>query len=83
MYIYQDSFSKIFTPLYFIFLLLVCSFFILNLTVAIMLNKYEEISNSEGNEDKISELIDLGQQAGLPNEVTEFIIIQNITGKRF
>lgn len=48
-----------------------------------MLNKYEEISNSEGNEDKISELIDLGQQAGLPNEVTEFIIIQNITGKRF
>ena len=82
MYIYQNSFSKYITPLYFIFLLLVWSFFILNITIAIMLDKYEETSSSQGDEEMINELIEIGKEAGLPNELTEFLITQDITVKK-
>ena len=82
MYIYQNSYSLYITPLYFILLLLICSFFILNLTIAIMLDKYEEISNAQGDEGMVSELIEYGQQAGLPDTLTEFLITQDITVKK-
>ncbi|CAI2381758.1 unnamed protein product [Moneuplotes crassus] len=82
MYIYQNSSSRYIAPLYFIFLLLVGSFFVLNLTIAIMLDKYEEISSSHGDQEMINELVDLGKEAGLPNELTEFLINHDITVKK-
>lgn len=82
MYIYQNSSSQFITPLYFIFLLLVGSFFILNLTIAIMLDKYEEISEAQGDQEMVHELIEMGRQAGLPQELSEFLITQDITVKK-
>lgn len=82
MHIYQNSFSKYVTPLYFIFLLLVCSFFILNLTIAIMLNKYEELSTEQGDQEMVHELMEMGRQADLPQQLTEFLITEDITMKK-
>ncbi|CAI2378686.1 unnamed protein product [Moneuplotes crassus] len=81
MYIYQNSSSRYIAPLYFIFLLFVGSFFILNLTIAIMLDKYEEISSAQGNKEMINELFDIGREAGLPNELTEFLLNHDIKSK--
>jgi len=47
-----------------------------------MLDKYEETSSSQGDEEMINELIEIGKEAGLPNELTEFLITQDITVKK-
>lgn len=47
-----------------------------------MLDKYEEISNSQGDEGMYNELIELGQEAGLPDKLSEFLITQDITIKK-
>lgn len=81
MYIYQNSYSKYVTPIYFILVILVCSFFILNLTIAIMLDKYEEISSANKDAGMLNELIDMGREAGLTDKIIEFLIEHDITVK--
>ena len=47
-----------------------------------MLDKYEEISSVQGNEDKELELFHLGQKAGLPDKLIDFLWIQDIKIKK-
>ena len=43
MYIYEDVSSRILVDLYFISCVVICSFFLLNLTIAVMLREYDEL----------------------------------------
>ena len=47
MYIYQDAYAHWFVSIYFISCIVICAFFLLNLTIAVMLNKYEELSKND------------------------------------
>ena len=80
MYYYSDAYFPVLTHIYFISLVIICSFFIINLTVAILLDNYAE-SEHQNNENLTNtvELIDAGKQASLPAEVIDFIIEQDIT----
>lgn len=44
---YEDAYSLWFVDIYFLLCIIVCSFFVLNLTIAVMLLKYEEFDKSE------------------------------------
>ena len=43
MYIYQDVYIEAAVIAYFIICIVICSFLLLNLTIAVMLTKYEEL----------------------------------------
>ena len=45
--IYTDAYQGWFVNIYFLLCIIVCSFFVLNLTIAVMLLKYEELDKSE------------------------------------
>ena len=80
MYYYSGSFSPVLTHIVFISMIIVCSFFLLNLTIAILLDKYAESEVEDGGliEDSLA-LHDAGREAKLPPEVINFIIHQDIT----
>ena len=44
---YTDAYQSWFVNIYFLLCIIVCSFFVLNLTIAVMLLKYEELDKSE------------------------------------
>ena len=46
-----------------------------------MLDRYEEISSENGNQEMINELFDIGREAGLPDKLCDFLITQDITVK--
>jgi hypothetical protein len=46
-----------------------------------MLDKYEEISEAQGDQEMVHELIEMGRQAGLPEELSKFLITQDIKVK--
>ena len=80
MYYYSDAYNPWLTHFYFISLIIICSFFILNLTVAILLDNYAENENQEGGLiSSAIELTEAGKSAGLPEEVIDFVIHQDIT----
>ena len=45
--IYVDAYQGWFVGLYFLLCIIICSFFVLNLTIAVMLLKYEDLDKSE------------------------------------
>lgn len=47
MNIYEDVYSSVIVDLYFICCVVICSFFLLNLTIAVMLMKYEELDKNQ------------------------------------
>lgn len=49
MYIYMDAFNPEAVKFYFISCVIVCSFFLLNLTIAVMLMEYEQLDKSDTN----------------------------------
>ena len=54
MYIYQDAFNYYFVTFYFITCIIICSFFLLNLTIAVMLMEYEKLDkNDSGSSHKL------------------------------
>lgn len=72
---YQDVYTSSFVQIYFVLCAVVCSMFVLNLTIAVMLLKYDEFSNSdEGQDDKDQELIEYAEQIGLPYRFIDFIL---------
>lgn len=75
--IYEDSYEVWFVNLYFLLCIIVCSFFVLNLTIAVMLLKYEEFDKQEKGSTHIQELHEHGEQIGLPFKFVEFIIEQD------
>lgn len=74
MNIYEDCYSRAFVVLYFISCVIICAFFLLNLTIAVMLMKYEELDKSHSNSDHNNELRELGLRIKLPVDLTEFLI---------
>ena len=62
---YRNAYSDMFVRIYFLLCIIVCSFFVLNLTIAVMLLKYEEADESQEN-DQDRELVDYGYQINLP-----------------
>lgn len=45
--LYTDAYQGWFVNIYFLLCIIVCSFFVLNLTIAVMLLKYEELDKSD------------------------------------
>jgi hypothetical protein len=56
MNIYEDTFYAAIVNLYFISCVVICSFFLLNLTIAVMLMKYEELDKKQTNSKHKEEL---------------------------
>ena len=52
MYIYQDVYSEGVVIGYFVICIVICSFLLLNLTIAVMLSKYEELQQDEKRQEK-------------------------------
>lgn len=75
--IYDDSYDVWFVNFYFLLCIIVCSFFVLNLTIAVMLLKYEEFDKSEKSSTHIQDLHEHGEQIGLPFKFVEFLIEQD------
>ena len=63
--------------MYFISCVIICSFFLLNLTIAVMLMKYEELDKSQENSTHKNELKSLGKEIDLPPELILFLINQD------
>jgi hypothetical protein len=76
-HIYEDSYDMGFVNFYFLLCILVCSFFVLNLTIAVMLLKYEEFDKSEKNTTHFQDLAEYGEGVGLPDKFVEFVIEQD------
>jgi archaellum biogenesis protein FlaJ (TadC family) len=57
MDIYSDSYTPIVTQLVFVACVIICSFFILNLTVATMLDKYAKMEADAGGDSEHLELL--------------------------
>jgi len=70
---YSNAYSPTFVKLYFLLCIIICSLFILNLTIAVMLLKYEEIDKSSKSSD-MDELYDLGSSFNLPSNFVDFLI---------
>ena len=77
MNIYEDAYSRVFVVLYFISCVVICAFFLLNLTIAVMLMKYEELDKEHQNQDNNNELRYLGEHIALPKSLTNFLIEQD------
>ena len=63
-----------FVDIYFVSCIVICSFFLLNLTVAVMLGKYEELDKSEHDSKHKNDLREIGNEIRLPEELIEFFI---------
>jgi hypothetical protein len=50
MYEYSDAYMSWFVIIYFVSCVVICSFFLINLTVAVMLGKYEELDKREDSQ---------------------------------
>lgn len=74
MYIFMDAINPYFVKFYFISCVIICSFFLLNLTVAVMLMEYEELDKSDNNSTHKNQLIYMGRQSHLPTPFIDFII---------
>ena len=61
MNIYEDASSRIFVVFYFVLCVIINSFFLLNLTIAVMLMKYEELDKENKNSDHDKQLRELGR----------------------
>mgnify|MGYP002635290164 CR=1 FL=1 len=76
MDIYVDSLSPFLVKAYFTLVVVTCSFFILNLTIAVMLMKYEDLDKKQSNSKHKEELRLLGESINLPAPLTMFLIKQ-------
>jgi len=74
MNIYEDAYASGFVNIYFILCVVICSFFLLNLTIAVMLMKYEELDKNQANSKNKEELRQIGQDIKLPPMLIEFLI---------
>jgi len=74
MNIYEDAYAPWFVTIYFVGCVIVCSFFLLNLTIAVMLMKYEELDKTQVNSNHNNELRTMGIRYNLPLELTDFLI---------
>ena len=64
---YRNAYNEAFVQIYFLLCIIICAFFVLQLTIAVMLLKYEEAENETQNiNENEQELIDYGREINLP-----------------
>jgi hypothetical protein len=73
MYMFMDAYNATVVIFYFIACIVTCSLFLLNITVAVMLNQYDELDKNEGSMD-FGELEDQAKRCKLPSRLIKFII---------
>ena len=74
MNIYEDGDAAWVVISYFVMCVVICSFFLLNLTIAVMLMKYEELDKSQDNNKHIEHLRERGRLIKLPVPLIDFLI---------
>ena len=74
MYMMQDAYTMYITSLYFVLAVVVCAFFLINLTIAIMLRNYDELDKNEKNTTHQASLIEIGMKTRLPSKLIYFIV---------
>ena len=57
---FEDAYDVWFVDLYFLLCIVVCSMFVLNLTIAVMLLKYEEFDRQDDDSTHVKELHEYG-----------------------
>ena len=77
MYIYMDVANQAFVIIYFVLCVIINSFFLLNLTIAVMLTEYAEIEEENDKSPLKKQLLFEGKEANIPKPLTMFIIQQN------
>lgn len=77
MYIFQDVAAPFFVVIYFMTCVVICSFFLLNLTIAVMLMEYDELEQKNDKSVHKKELREIGATANLPPRLIVFIIAQS------
>ena len=75
--IYEDAYISWFVNVYFISCVVIATFFLLNLTIAVMLMKYEELDKKQANSKHKEELRNIGDTFKLPSLLIEFLIKQD------
>jgi hypothetical protein len=60
-HIFEDSYDQNFVNFYFLLVIVVCSFFIMNLTIAVMLLKYEEFDKTEKSSSHVQDLYEYAE----------------------
>jgi hypothetical protein len=73
---FDDAYSPAFVKIYFLLVIIICSLFILNLTIAVMLLKHEELDKSGNSSAHLDDLVELGKEIKLPELFVEFLIEQ-------
>ena len=76
MYIYQDVYIEGAVIGYFVICIVVCSFLLLNMTIAVMLTKYEELYSEldkKDNKESGGVLHELADEANLPKKLEAFL----------
>lgn len=76
MYNYQDSYDTYITVVYFLALVFMWALLFLNIIVAILFDNYEE--QEEGQDDDTKELEQEAEEIGIPEEIREIIIHQDL-----
>ena len=72
---FEDAYAPWFVNLYFISCVVICSFFLLNLTIAVMLMKYQELDKVQQQKSKLNEdLKRAGEEIKLPMPLIEWLI---------
>ena len=74
MYSLDDAYIGVITNFYFVLCVVICSLFLLNLTIAVMLQKYDDLQRDSHDSSKDSELAAIGEEAQIPAKITQFII---------
>jgi hypothetical protein len=81
MYIYMDAYSTVIVVFYYICCVIVCSLFLLNMTIAVMLKQYEELERST-SAAHIEVLRDHAIGAKLPPRLVDLIIKHDMQLKK-
>lgn len=76
MYMMMDAYSKAITAVYFILAVVICAFFLINLTIAIMLKNYDEQDKNIQNTSHQASLIEMGMKSKLPSRLIYFIVTE-------
>ena len=74
MYMMQDAYSKWISSIYFVLVTVIWAYFLINLTIAVMLKNYDELDKNEKNTEYQANLIELGMNAKLPSRLIYFIV---------
>ena len=81
MEMYSDAYPRILTSAFFVTCIIVCSVFLLNLSIAVLLENYSELDSSVGFMFTSNQsLWEVGEKHNLPPEIIDEIVEMN-TGK--